>query len=249
MQILTDGLVLREQTVGESDRLITVLTRSAGVVRAFARGARNMKNKSAAATQALSYSEFAIFRGRESNVIDSADVKKVFFGLRQDLNRLTLAQYFCELAATLAPQEENGEAYLRLLLNAMHFLENGTRPPRIIKSAVEMRIMALSGYMPDLVGCSGCGCYESDPMWFSLRGGNITCGKCRINDGSASVVLTPGVLAALRHTIYAPFPKLFSFELSEEGQRMLENASERYVTTQLERSFKTLDFYRRVAQT
>ena len=141
MQILTDGLVLREQTVGESDRLITVLTRSDGVLRAFARGARNMRNKSASATQTLSYSDFAIFRGREADVIDSADVKKVFFGLRNDLNRLTLAQYFCELAVALAPQEGSGEAYLRLLLNAMHLLEQETRPYRIIKAAVEMRMM------------------------------------------------------------------------------------------------------------
>lgn len=249
MQLLTDGLVLREQTVGESDRLITVLTRSSGIVRAFARGARNLKNKSAAATQTLSYSDFSIYCGRESNSIHSADVRKVFFGLRSDLTRLTLGQYFCELATVLAPQEENAEAYLRLLLNGLHFLETGTRPARIVKAAVEMRIMALAGYMPDLVGCSGCGCYEAETMYFSLRGGTVTCAKCWVNDGSPVAAVSPGVLAALRHTIYAPFPKLFSFELSEEGQRSLEVAAERYVTTQLERSFKTLDFYRRVAQT
>ena len=249
MQILTDGLVLREQTVGESDRLITVLTRSDGVLRAFARGARNMRNKSASATQTLSYSDFAIFRGREADVIDSADVKKVFFGLRNDLNRLTLAQYFCELAVALAPQEGSGEAYLRLLLNAMHLLEQETRPYRIIKAAVEMRMMTLSGYMPDLVGCSCCGEYEHTHMMLALKGGNLICGDCWHNDGSPVLPLSPGVLAALRHTIYAPFPKLFSFELSEEGQKSLEIAAERYVTTQLERNFKTLDFYRRVAQT
>jgi DNA repair protein RecO (recombination protein O) len=248
VQVLTDGLVLKEQAAGESDRLITVLTRSSGVIRAFARGARNLKNKSAAATQTLSYSDFTFFCGRESNTIDSADVKKVFFGLRNDLNRLTLGQYFSELALALAPQEENAEDYLRLLLNGLHFLENGSRPPRIVKAAVEMRIMALSGYMPDLVGCTGCGCYESEPMYFSLKAGVITCGKCHRENEGPTAVLTSGVLAALRHTIYAPFPKLFSFELSEEGQRMLESASERYVLTQLERNFKTLDFYRRVAQ-
>jgi DNA repair protein RecO (recombination protein O) len=85
-------------------------------------------------------------------------------------------------------------------------------------------------------------------MYFSLKAGVITCGKCHRENEGPTAVLTSGVLAALRHTIYAPFPKLFSFELSEEGQRMLESASERYVLTQLERNFKTLDFYRRVAQ-
>ena len=248
MQIRTDGLVLCEQTVGESDRLITVLTRTDGLLRAFARGAHQLKNKSAAATQTLSYSDFAIFRGRESNVIDSADVRRVFFGLRGDLNKLTLAQYFCELARTLAPEGDSGEAYLRLLLNALHFLETGTRPQRIVKAAVEMRIMALSGYMPDLVACRACGLYESPAMMFFLRGGMLMCEKCWKNDGAPVRALNPGVLAALRHTIYAPFPKLFSFELSDAGQRALEEVSEAFVTTQLERGFKTLDFYRRVAQ-
>ena len=39
MRIETDGLVIREQTVGESDRLVTLLTRSAGILRGFARQA------------------------------------------------------------------------------------------------------------------------------------------------------------------------------------------------------------------
>ena len=53
MQVKTQGLIIREQTVGESDRLVTVLTRDAGVVRAFARRAKNLKDSKSAATQLL----------------------------------------------------------------------------------------------------------------------------------------------------------------------------------------------------
>lgn len=248
MQTATDGLVLKEQTVGETDRLITILTRTDGIVRAFARGARNLKSRNASATQMLSYSDFLIFRGRESNVIDSAESKKVFFGLRGDLVKLTLAQYFGELALSLAPEGEDASSHLRLLLNALHFLEEGARPPLILKAAVEMRMMALSGYMPDLVGCSGCGRFESGTMFFRLRHGALSCENCYRADGTPAVPLEPGVLAALRHTIYAPFEKLFSFELSPNGEKALATASELYVTTQLERNFKTLDFYRRILE-
>ena len=122
MQTATDGLVLKEQAVGENDRLITVLTRTDGLVRAFARGARNFKNRSASATQMLSYSDFVIFRGRESNVIDSAESRKVFFGLRGDLTKLTLAQYFAELALAVAPEGDFASSYLRLLHTALLFL-------------------------------------------------------------------------------------------------------------------------------
>lgn len=247
MQTATDGLVLKEQAVGENDRLITILTRTDGLVRAFARGARNLKSRNASATQTLSYSDFVIFRGRESNMIDSAEIKKVFFGLRSDLIKLTLAQYFGELAISLAPEGDDASAYLRLLLNALHFLEAGTRPPRILKAAVEMRMMAFSGYMPDLVGCAGCGEYESGTMFFRLRDGVIVCEKCYRADGTPTVSLEPGVLAALRHTIYAPFEKVFSFKLSPNGEKQLETAAELYVRAQLERDFKTLEFYRRIS--
>lgn len=238
--------MLREQAVGESDRLITVLTRSDGVLRAFARGAHQLKNKSASATQTLTYSDFAIFRGRDANTVDSADTRKVFFGLRQDLNKLTLAQYFCELAMTVGPEGDSGEDMLRLMLNGLHFLEAGTRPGRIIKAAVEMRMMALAGYMPDLVACRECRQYERPAMFFSVTGGTLVCGDCKRATESAAPV-SPGVLAALRHTIYAPFPRLFSFELSDDGARALERLSESYVTAQLGRGFKTLDFYHRMA--
>ena len=62
MQVKTQGLIIREQTVGESDRLVTVLTRDAGVVRAFARRAKNLKDSKSAATQLLCYSRLSIFK-------------------------------------------------------------------------------------------------------------------------------------------------------------------------------------------
>ena len=84
-------------------------------------------------------------------------------------------------------------------------------------------------------------------MFFRLRDGGILCDRCYRADGSPTVSLESGVLAALRHTIYAPFEKLFSFELSPGGQKQLETAAELYVRAQMEREFKTLEFYRRIS--
>ena len=104
MQVKTQGLIIREQTVGESDRLVTVLTRDAGVVRAFARRAKNLKDSKSAATQLLCYSRLSIFKGREKYMIDDAEPIEVFFGLRRDIAALSLAQYFCELAYLMVPE-------------------------------------------------------------------------------------------------------------------------------------------------
>ena len=122
MQISTDGLIIMEQNIGESDRLVTVLTRQEGLVRAFVRGAKSMKNRNTSSTQLLCYSRLSIYQGRDKYIIDEAEPQEVFFELRRDIEKLSLAQYFCELALALAPV--NGEAgdFLRLMLNALYFL-------------------------------------------------------------------------------------------------------------------------------
>jgi DNA repair protein RecO (recombination protein O) len=56
--------------------------------------------------------------------------------------------------------------------------------------------------------------------------------------------LTPGALAALRHIVCGDPKRLFSFRLDETSLKQLSDASEAYLMTQLERGFRTLDFYK-----
>ena len=144
MQINTDGLIIREQSIGESDRLVTVLTREQGILRAFVRGAKAMKSRSASSTQLLCYSRLSIYEGREKYIIDEAEPIEVFFSLRTDFEKLSLAQYFCELALALAPEKMEAGDFLRLVLNALYFLGKGKLPAAQIKAIVEMRMLSLA---------------------------------------------------------------------------------------------------------
>ena len=243
MQIKTNGLIIRDINVGESDRIVTILTREKGVIRASARGARGIKSRLSTACQLFSYSDFTLFRGREKYIINEAESLELFMGLRKDLSILSLSQYFAELIAHLAPQEDEAGIYLRLILNALHLIELGKRPLPLIKAAFEMRILTISGYMPNLVACSECGCFETDLMYFYPDTGVITCAKC-INSSALKCPLSKGSLAGLRHTVYADFERLFSFLLTGVALDELSNASEKYLLSCLERSFPTLEFYR-----
>lgn len=248
MQINTEGLVLMEKSVGESDRLVTVLTRQEGVIRAFARQAKRLQNRKLSSTQMLSYSRLSIYKGREKYIINDAWPIESFFDLRRDMERLSLAQYFCELAITLAPEESEAGDFLRLMLNALYFLSKGQRPGLQLKAVVEMRMLALAGYMPDLVCCRGCGCYEADVMYFLPRSGVIVCGDCYAPQQEPAIPLPRGVMTALRHTIYADFDKLFSFRLAEDGLRVLADASEQYLLSTVQRRFATLEFYHQMTR-
>lgn len=242
MRLTTDALIIRENNnIGESDRFVTALTRDLGLVHASVRGARNLKNRHSSATQLLCFSRLTLYQGREKYIIDEAEPLEVFFELRSDIEKLALAQYFCELAGVLCPREESAGDALRLLLNALHFLGKEQRDPRLIKAVVELRLLSMAGYMPDLTACADCGTVESEPMWLSPREATLRCAVCA--HPADSVALSAGVLAALRHIVYAPFEKCFSFALPDDRCAVLADACERFALCQLGRGFKTLDFY------
>ena len=244
MQVKTQGLIIKEQTIGESDRLVTVLTRDAGVLRAFARRAKNLKDSKSAATQLLCYSRLSVYKGREKYIIDDAEPIEVFFGLRRDIGALALAQYFCELAYLMVPEETESEEYLRLVLNSLHFLTKGTRPKRMLQSATELRMLSIAGYMPDLVACADCAAYESDVMYFLPDSGILRCKDCFHGANDPYIALPPGVLTAMRHIAYADFRKLYAFSLPEEALKILNAATESYVVRTLHTMPKTLEFYK-----
>ena len=108
MQVVTQGLIIKEQAVGESDRLVTILTKDEGVVRAFARRAKNLKDSKNAATGLLCYSRLKLSKGRDTYNVNEAFPIEVFFGLRKDVTALALAQYFCQLAVELVPEGVEG---------------------------------------------------------------------------------------------------------------------------------------------
>ncbi len=239
MKLTTDALIIRENnTVGESDRFVTALTRDLGVIRASVRGARQIKNRNGSATQLLCYSRLSLYKGREKYIVDDAEPLQVFFEVRGDLTKLALAQYFCELAGVLAPVEEEAEEELRLLLNALHYLSTGTRSLPLVKAVTELRLLCKAGYMPAVAQCAQCDAV--DCARFSPLRGVLYCEQ---HGGADTLPLSAGALAALRHIVYAPFEKCFAFSLPEADTAVLGNAVERFLLAQLNRGFHTLEFY------
>ena len=247
MHIKTDGIVIREMNLSENDKLITVLSRGNGVFKVFANGARRVKSDLGASSQLLAYSGMTIYRGKDKYIINEAETKEMFFSLRSDVEKLFLAQYFCELFEALSPREQPAEEYLRLMLNALHILSEDKRPALQIKAVTELRLLSMSGYMPDLVACAECASYESDVMYFFVKQGNIVCGDCHKPAGERTVQLHRGVLTAMRHSIYSEFPKLFSFALPEPALRQFSGAAELCLLAHTESNFPTLSFFKDVA--
>ncbi len=248
MKIVTDGIVIKEQNIKEMDKVVTVLTRDNGVVRAYASGAKNIKTAKSTATGLLTYSQFVFFKGRDRLVIDEAHAKEVFIGLRSDVEKLALAQYFCELAGAVVQEGERSEEQLRLILNSLFLLCRGTKPAEQIKAAFELRMMSVCGFMPNLICCAECAVYEHEAMSFFPGDGTLLCGDCAGITKAGRIVTGLGVTAAMRHCVYSDFDKLFAFTVSANALPTLSRCAEEYTLSKLERGFTTLDFYKQIKQ-
>ncbi len=239
MRMTTDALVLKVTDTGESDRLVTLLTSEYGVFRAFANRAKKINNKMHGATQSLCYGDFSVYKSRDSYIIDDAVAKEVFFGLRSDIEKLALSQYFCALASELVPEMEPARDYLRVILNSMHLLEKGRRSNDFLKAVTELKFMVYSGFMPDLTACPHCGETQSE-MFFNIDDGCIYCRQ----SGKSGEKINSTVLAAMRHVCANPIEKMYSFSLPPQDEKRFSYVCEKFLLSQTKRKFKTLEFYK-----
>ncbi len=247
MEISTKALVVKTKSF-KDDRIIFLLTEDMGVIRAYGRQANRPKSKLAGATEMLCYSNFILEKNKDGYKVISADHIRLFFGIRQDIEKLSLAAYLCELIVLFCQEGEETTEQLRLILNSLHLLEQSSRDLLFLKSVFEMRLATLSGYMPDLVGCNSCGHHDKLSYNFYYLTGNIICSSCTGNPHGDYLTISQSALNGLRHIIYSPFDKLFSFTLGKESQSLINKVSQRYLLDKLEFAPKTLAFLQDILQ-
>lgn len=245
MYLTVQALVLRVTNYNDTDALLTLLTESHGKITAKARGLRRKNSPLTAPCQLLAYAEFTLFEYRNQYTINEARSIELFQGLRNDLQRFTLGTYFVQVADVISMEDAPNPELLSLVLNSMHMLTKQAENELKTKAVFELRAACLAGYTPDLEGCCICG--APNPLLFNTKEGHIACPSCRAGDAySIRMPITDGVLSAMRYICHSPSKRLFSFTISDESYAILNTATEAYLIAQLERSFSTLDFYKRV---
>ena len=236
----TDGVVLKTSVTGEADLVVFVLTRERGVIRAFAKGARSTKSRLHAGVASFVFGTFGFREKNGVYHIDDAAPQEVFFALRTDLQKLSLAQYFCEILLRVVTDTESDPMFLRLFLNSLHLLCADKKPALMVKAIFELRIAVLSGYAPDLVACADCGAFETPQMEFDPLNGVLYCDNCA---KSSSLLVDLGVISAMRHIVFADFSELFRFRLVDSLLPVLNRLTERYLEHCFGHRFRLLDFF------
>ncbi len=234
--IKTKGIVLVESNMGDSDKMITLLTPGLGKIGCAAKGARRPKSALLAGTQYLCFGDYILFEGNNTYNINSCDIIEIFYNLRTDLDKLENAANITKIVNDIATENESNYKTLQLLLNTLYMISETEMNKELVTSIFKMRLMSILGYTPQIEKCVICGAKENITH-FSIKDNGFKCNECSKQDTGA-ITMSKGTRDGIKYTIMAPPKKIFSFGITEECIQEYKIISRIYLNEKLEKEYK-----------
>lgn len=198
-----DGIVLRTQKLGEADRIITILTRHHGRVRAVGKGVRRTKSRFGARLEPFTHVDLLLHTGRSLDVITQAETVRPYGApFVTDYPRYTVGTAMLETAERFTPQEkEPAMRQFLLLVGGLRALGDDSHEPRLVLDAFLLRSLAIAGYAPALDECVLCGAPAptdaGGSLAFAVPAGGLTCRSCRPAGAATPAARTVALMRAL----------------------------------------------------
>ncbi len=245
------GLVISRHNASENDCFVNILTAEYGVMKMYARGVRKNTAKNHATTQPFSYATFCLEERNERYYLNSSESIHSFYKISMDMKKYALACYFIEIAQYCVTGGQTAKDIMRLLLNSMYLLDEGKRSCEFLKCVFELRFTSEIGMMPQLIGCKDCYKYTADEMYIMIDRACLLCGDDfeyrGFEEDYYHIRINDTVLHTIRYICLIDHDKLFNFKLSDEVQAQVSEIAEKYITKRIAIKFKTLEFYKEMA--
>lgn len=236
-----NAIVLRTHPLGEADRIITLLTRRHGKVRAVAKGVRRTGSRFGARLEPFGLVDVQLHTGRTLHTVTQVVTIETFAApISADYDRFTAASAMLETTERLTDEAtEPSQRGFLLLIGAMRTLAAGRIPAALVLDAFLIRTLALSGWAPELQVCATCGA-PGPHHALDIRAGGLVCTSCR----------RPGAVAirqaAVEHMIFllaGDWDSALEAEstVMQEAGRIIADS----VTWHLERSVRSLSYVER----
>jgi DNA repair protein RecO (recombination protein O) len=236
-----EGVVLRTHKLGEADRIVTVLTRRTGRIRAVAKGVRRTTSKFGARLEPFTRVDLLCHTGRSLDIVTQAETVEAYGErLGADYARYTAGTAILETTERLCPEEGEPSPKLYLLLvGALRTLAAREHAATLVLDAFCLRALTISGWAPATSGCARCGA-PGPHRWFAVAAGGSVCADDR-PAGAASV--TAAALALLDALLTGDWP---AADAARPGvRREASGLVAAYLQYHLERSLRSLPLVER----
>lgn len=191
------GIVLRTWRLGESDRIVNLLTERHGKVRAVVKGVRKTKSRFGARLEPMVHCSLLFYEGRgDLDIVTQAEVVEFFRPVREDLGRLAKAASLLEATDQLCQERHANPRLFVMLLGGLRALAAHDAP--LLVPAFFLKLLSTEGFHPLLDECASCG-GRYGLVAFDLAQGGVVCGSC--SRGGESVALSPPALDLIRRVL------------------------------------------------
>ncbi|MQA04798.1 MAG: DNA repair protein RecO [Streptosporangiales bacterium] len=193
-----EAVVLRTQKLGEADRIVTLLTRRNGRVRAVAKGVRRTTSRFGSRLEPFTHVDLQLYEGRSLDIVTQAEALRPYGQhIATDYVRYTSGTAMLETAERLTPEEREPSVQLFLLLvGGLRTLADGSHAAVLVLDSFLLRALAVAGWSPSLGDCARCGT-GGPHRWFSVASGGTVCGDCRPAGSVTVAAETARLLGAL----------------------------------------------------
>lgn len=257
----TKAIVIKSQSLGEVDKIISFYTSDFGKVRAVARGIKRPKSRYGGSLELLNYGDLVFFfrPHKDLQIINSFDILDSFNILKDDLTKTAYAFYIVELMDAMGVEGKVNDIAFQLTLRALSTMESIIHPELLIH-AYELQLMSLMGFRPQLQKCVGCSNDVTGKIFrFSSPLGGMLCSKCFYKDASAvrsakrqssvtSLPISRGTCELMKRMQTLDLSLVQRISASDSVKRELKKALSAFISFQLERQFKSLDFIDNISQ-
>jgi DNA repair protein RecO (recombination protein O) len=229
------GLVLRTYKLGETDRIVHLLTQGRGKVRAVAKGVRRPGSRFGGRLEPYSHVDLQLYEGRNLDVVNQAELITPFDVVRADFALSACGSAMAEAADRVAQEGERSTVLFLLLLDGLRTLAAGPYRPATVLDAYLLRLASVAGYHPFLDACASCGTAGRHGVFHIAAGGTL-CPSCA---PPGSQTLDPAVLRSLGRLVGAPWDALASEEDDDRSRRVTGALVNSYLTYHLGRPLKS----------
>ena len=236
-----EAIVLRTHKLAEADRIITLLTRQHGIVRAVAKGVRRTSSRFGSRLEPFTHVDLQLAVGRNLDVVTQAETRSPYGNLiSADYDRYTAASVMLETAERLVSEERQPsvQQYL-LLVGGLRAMVSPERGPSQVLDSYLLRSLSVAGYAPSFHHCARCG-VEGPHRWFNHAMGGVLCATCRV-PGSASPA--PATLELLGSLLAGEWETVALAE--PRARREASGLVSAYLQWHLERGLRSLAYVER----
>lgn len=233
MQLYRDeGVVLRTWKLGEADRIVVLMTKGHGKVRAVAKGVRKTRSKFGSRLEPTSHIAVQLYPGRELDTVTQVDSIDHFRAIRDDLDLLARAVPLLEAVDQLALEGEPNRRLYEMLVGALRTLASDGSP--LVVPGFFLKALALEGFRPVVDRCVSCGA-DDDLVAFDEDAGGVLCRSCR-----RGAAISPEALSLLQRILGGQLGSALS-EAPGPANHEVEVLATRLLEHHLERRLRSVD--------